>query len=301
MGTTQRQARQALAAALDDLQLVTVSSSSSSTFVSGNLINATTSASAERFNAAWVFDGTQQRVARHAGYAPSTGSVTIDPTWTAPAVGTEMEITRKFPSFPPPLGGDVSYRTLLNRAAAKLVIEDRITLVVGTSDAIRLTRWPWLRNRARLVRVYEASPISGRRAVDAEWRGIHLVLDGQTPTLELDVPLRTSTAQLFLEVLRPASTWIATDGVWAETDPAGGYVNDDDECEASVNELVAAGLAEAYFALMNRNPGRPNGEYEKKWAAADAAARSLLRYDATQERTSEAPTEGTAVQPTAAA
>ena len=51
------------------------------------------------------------------------------------------------------------------------------------------------------MRVLEPD-IRGRGAKDARWRGWSLVLDAETPTLELTVPFGTATGNLILEVLR---------------------------------------------------------------------------------------------------
>jgi hypothetical protein len=202
-----------------------------------------------------------------------------------PVPTSPVEITHLFPVLPGAYA-ETDYRTLVNRALSKLLVSDLLTLpIVPGQTAYSLAAWAWLDRQSRLVRIMEPPPVGSRR-LDASFRRPRIVRTGGAVSLELDAPFEAgTTGALTLDVMRPSDTYTrdGATGVWAER-ATPGLVLDLDEAVPSVNEVVTAALAEAYYALMSRSPGQPNGPWEAKYDAANAAARGLIAYDPTTER-----------------
>lgn len=292
MASTLAQYRQGLARALDDLEVYLASGGSGSTVVASGLINSATNASTGRYNGAYVYisAGTgigNQSVVKEAGYAPSTGTLTIlDSTgWdTSPASGSTVEITRLFPALqaataPSSYSDGNDYRALVNRALSYLLVPDQVsvTTVADQQEYSLSTYAAWLDRPARLAAVLDPPRATGWPS-KRTWRRWELNLDGPTPSLVfLDRAYPTSGATFELDVLRPADTLIS--GVESST----GLSADTDTAVPAVNDVVTVGLMLAYESLANRSPGRPNGDYLKRWAAQIELARRVARYDRSQE------------------
>ncbi len=286
MTTTLQAYRQALILALNDGMITTTTSSTSAGVTCGGLINNATNASVNRFDSNWVnhvqaSGASQQRTVKPGSYVPSTGTITTNLAWTGPSAGDVIEITSMFPAIQQSMGVDTDYRTIINRALGHLLVPAEIALTITTSDTYALTAYrKWLDRPERLRYVLEPAPVSGRAAVDAEWRGWQLVLNGELPTLQLSAPFGATGGSLTLGVLRPSSTWVGTASVWAESST--GLVNNTDEAVPSVEDALPQMLVEAYQVLMSRSPGRPNGDYAKKLADARAQAQAGRYFDKTQ-------------------
>lgn len=278
-----------LAYALDDAAVYQVAAASSTTITPGGLASSESGASPNRYDHRWVAvvsgNGTgQQRSVVPGSYVPSTGLLTLAVGWSTVPIGNDLVmLTGLFPVFEGVVAGeDTSYRDLVNRALALILVPDRVDLAV-TDDSTALTL-PWLDREGRLDTsdgegwLLEPSPVSGRRARPCMWRGPKLVMDGQSPTLELKAPL---AATLTLKVRRPGNTWIATASSWNETPASGGLVNASDEAIPTIEEVVTVGKMLAYQALMGRSPGRPSGNWADKYADARAEAMKLDRFDHT--------------------
>jgi hypothetical protein len=298
--------RRALARALDDFESYPVTSATTSTVVLGMLANPTASASTNRYDGAWAYIATgtakgEQRRVRVGGYAPSTGTLTVWPLFSpTPAQYDEAEITRLFPAIENAGGTsdvsnatDTSYRALINRGLGRLAVRDRLPIATTAGTyAYSLVTTSWLDRDARLLGALEPDA-SGALTVPADWRGVRLRLDAETPYLEVRVPF---TGTLTLDVIRPAVSWIKVGAVWGESAVGVGLVADTDEAPVSLDDAVAAGLMEAYEVLMNRSPGRPGGSWAEKWTAQREIVRALRTYDRTSEAAAQpaAPAAGAA-------
>lgn len=268
MPTLHRTLRQAIEAALDDGGRFAVSSAAASTVASAALVNATSNASANTFDGAWVYLASgaagvvgQQRMVKPGTYVPSTGTLGIFPPWTSTPTGGEiMEVTRVFPSVAGAnVAGvtmeDTSYQSIENRALSRLAIPDRVEFAIGTGWRYATTSYPWLDRPERFVRALEPGP-TGLMPVDCTWRGVQLRLDGATPHLEIAAPFEHAGGTLVLEVIRPGNSLInVSGGGWAESSV--GLVNDDDYCLPSFEDVFPEAMFCAYQALAARSPGRP--------------------------------------------
>jgi hypothetical protein len=275
----------ALARKLDDLGVYSVTSATTSTVVAALLIDGTTGASDRKYDGRWIYCNAQQRVVRSGGFIPVTGGLAIRPPWTStPTSAHTIDLTGFFPVIEEVPGEDISYRSLINRGNTKLLVPDRIAIPITTAQTYSLAAYQWLDRPERLLRVLEPPP-SGSLPVSADWRGIRLRLDADTPVLEFDVPYAVATGSISLDVLRPANTWVKVGATWTETSPSSGFVSDTDEVMPNLDDVVKVGLAEALESLVYRSPARPNGDWMATWEVALSAARSLRWYD----RGSESP------------
>lgn len=305
MATTLLALYRALGHELNDLAMYPASAGAATTVTLAMLVNATVGASTERYNGRNVYCNAQQRVVRTSGYAPSTGVLTVFPSWvTPPTAAQQVILTSMFPviqnnddsGFDQSQSDDLSYRTIINRALALLALPDRVRLTITRDYAYSTTTWPWLDRPERLRRILEPG-VRGDRPVDASWRGWDLVLDANTPIIEFDVPFEAATGTLTLEVSRPANTWIATGGVWAETAPSSGLVNDTDQTLAEIEDVLPAAKMIAYEALLRRAEGRPPGPLLKAYETARADAEAGRYWD----RSQQSPQQPQAPVPTVAA
>ncbi len=247
-----------------------------------SLASASVNLSAGRYNGKWIahiFNSTgliQQSQVRKDSWVPSTGTVSVEPGWVAPSALDQFELTGLFPVDNPPFVGDTSYRSLLNAALRKLLVPDRVTIAITTSQSYSLTSIPGLDRPERLLAVLEPGPTGGV-PVDAAFRRPRLVRDAQGAVLILDVPFITASGSLTLDILRPADTVIATlAGGSVFADSTSGFVNDFDQAKPDVAEIVEVGLAEAFRALMNRGE---DARWRERWQTQEQIARSQPHYD----------------------
>jgi hypothetical protein len=290
--------RQAVAYALDDLSAhIVTATGTTTTVICTSLVNATTGASGRRLDGQWLYfqtganAGSGRRV-QGAGHVASTGTTTYTPPTTAASgAGDIIELTALFP-----IGAEApnvtNYRRLVNAALRKILLHDRISLAATTVQSYSLATWAaWLDRPERLLRVLETGPTAGVPE-DASWRQPRLVLDGESPALELATPFAAATGGgLTLSVARPADTWIKpSGGAWGES--AVGLAVDADEAQPSVEDVMTATLVEAYQVLATREQSAPTGNrWYEKWQVQREIARSRLRYDDTLERKVEAPSD----------
>lgn len=292
MASTLAQYRRALARALDDLEPHVVLSATATTVTINALINSTTGASTGRYNGAYIYVASgsgagQQRVVKENSYVPSTGTLTVQNSsgWDATlAAGDQLEITRLFPAYADAsssssLGADNDYRSLVNRALSYLLVPDQIsvTTVADQQEYSLSTYAYWLDRPERLRDVLDPPRATGW-PTKPTWRRWELNLDGPTPSLQfIDRAYPTSGATFELNVLRPADTLISG------AESSSGLTSDTATAVPAVNDVVTVGLMLAYEALANRSPGRPSGDYLKRWAAQVELARRVRAYDRTQE------------------
>ena len=292
MASTLLQYRQALARALDDLEPHVVLSATTFTVTINALITSTTGASSGRYNGAYIYIASgsgagRQRVVKENSYVPSTGTLTthnssgFDVTMAA---GDQVEITRLFPAYAEAtstssLGSDTDYRSLVNRALSYLLVPDQIsvTTVADQQEYSLSTYAAWLDRPERLLAVLDPPRETGWPA-KRTWRRWELTLDGPSPALTfLDRAYPTNGATFELDVLRPANTLISG------AESSIGLTSDSATAVPAVNDVVTVGLMLAYEALMNRSPGRPNGDFLTRWKNQIEIARRLRNYDRTQE------------------
>lgn len=267
-------------------------SATATTITINALINNTTGASTGRYNGAYIYVASgsgagQQRVVKENSYVPSTGTLTVQNSsgWDATlAAGDQVEITRLFPAYADAasassLGADTGYRSLINRALSYLLVPDQIsvTTVADQQEYSLSTYAYWLDRAERLIGVLDPPRATGW-PTKPTWRRWELNLDGGSPTLQfLDRAYPVSGATFELNVLRPADTLISG------SESSSGLTSDAATAVPAVNDVVTVGLMLAYEALANRSPGRPNGDYLKRWAAQIDLARRVRGYDRTQE------------------
>ena len=198
MASTLLQYRQALARALDDIELYIVTSASATTVVCSNLINGSTGASSGRYNGRYVYisEGTgvgNQGVVRDGGYDPATGSLTIVDTggWTTqPALSSTAELTALFPAFnaassTSSFTGGNDYQSLINRALSMILVPDQIsvTTVADQQEYSLSTYAYWLDRPERLTGVLDPPRATGW-PTKPTWRRWELQLDGGSPALQ---------------------------------------------------------------------------------------------------------------------
>ena len=287
---TLRAYRQALAWSLDDLGVYEIASSTATTTVLSALADSTSNASDRRYDGRWAYisDGFAVGVGttvKPGGYAPSTGTLTVAKFWdTTPHVGDELELTGLFPSISGLPGADTDYRTLVNRALARLLLEDRIDVTTVADQwtyTFALATYPWLDRMTRVMGVLDPPRATGlpRRPT---WRPHTWKIDGGALTLEFAArPYPTSGATFQIAVLRPADTLVNG------ADSTTGLSVDSDTAVPSVEEVVVAGRYFAFEALLSRSKGRPSGDWSGQFERALDDARRLARWDRSQETAPE--------------
>jgi hypothetical protein len=260
--------RQALARALDDLDVFILSAAAAgppTTVTSLSLINTATGVTSSLFEGAWLFHSvgaSAPQARRVAAYTPATGLLTLAAAMNAPSVSDTCELSRLFPAIAA-IGSETDYRTIINRGLGRMMIERKDTISATVSDSYPLTAFPSLDRPERLRRVSEPNPHPGRATpVDSAHRKWRVVPDVPTAALENDAPFAVATGVVTLEWTAPATKWIAVAATWAES--AVGLVNESDEAQPAIEEALPFLVEEALTVLIARAPGRPNAEWERK-------------------------------------
>lgn len=298
MAVTLQAARQALGYALDDLEWHLASGGGANTATVPELISAASSASTGRVDGRWVFNATKglQRRARNGGFTASTGTVTVDPTWTTPTNGDRIDFTSIFPCD----GPEPSYRSILNLAGSKLLMPDWESLtIIPESNSYTLFAAPWLDRPERFgwpfpqpdgspyPLLMERAPV-GSGWVPADWRGPRILFQVGAAVLELDVPLEAgSSGTLRLNTMRTMSSWIGVAGTFANSTV--GFVNESDQMNVSERDLVIAAVYEAVKILAKRGVSSASGRWADKLETAEREARALRFYDDTLEKAAPPP------------
>ena len=272
----------------------TVLSATGTTVTLNQWATALANASTQRYGSHWIFvkssaSGSIQKAVRPGSYVPSTGTLTAsgDSGWdTTLVLGDEVEITGLFPSAPygGPGGEDTDYRSILNRALGRLLIEDRLDVTTVADQyayPFALATYPWLDRMTRVLAVLDPPRATGLPRRET-WRKHAWKIDGGAMTLEfLDRPYPTSGATFQVTVLRPANTWIngaeSTVGLAAPTDTA----------VPSIEEVVTVARMYAFEALLTRSKGRPSGDWAGPYEAARKDAMSLARWDRSNDAAPE--------------
>ena len=195
-----------------------------------------------------------------------------------------LELTGLFPAISGLPGGDIDYRTLVNRALSRLLVEDRIDVTTVADQytyTFALSTYPYLDRMSRVMGVLDPPRATGRPSVPT-WRAHQWSIDAGALRLQfLDRPYSTSGATFQIAVLRPADTLING------SDSTTGLVADTDTAVPSVEEVVVAGRYFAFEALLSRSKGRPSGDWSGQYAAAREDAMKLARWDRSQETAPE--------------
>lgn len=284
---------QALGAALDDVEFAAVTAGTTTSFTAATLVNTLTGVTSARYEGRWAYhsagvNAPQQR--KISAYDPATGACTVTPAWTTPAGVDQVVLTSLFPILHV-VGSETEYREIINRALGRMYGRGEATVSVPAgAQSVSLAALPWLDRPERLLGVREPSPIGGREPIDSSWRKWELVPGLPTSRLRLRTPF-LGAATVTLDVLRPASSWIAVGGVWGESTV--GLHNESDQAMPSIEEFLPFGLVEALGILIARAPGRPSAEWVRLLKdAQDAVSRSRYK-DRTQEVAQPAPAVAT--------
>jgi hypothetical protein len=298
-------ARKAAAEALDDLQAYSAGSGTASSVSIANLISQAAAVSPNAYNGRWVLNASKQAQARvrNGGYTATSGMLMVDPAWTVPSNGDQIELTALFPGIAPVFVAETSYLTLIQRACRRLVYPDRISLpIVVNQTTYSLAQWgAWLDRPERLgwgeqgwrtegspdelergapPIVYEPGPF-GSTLIPADWRRPRLRLDAAQPFLELDEPFRDgASGVLTINVRRPV--WSLVNGQESTTGPAA----DADQLLCERHDLVACILLEAFAVLERRSANAPSGRGgAERYALQIQVVHGLRWFDASLERT----------------
>lgn len=280
---TLRAYRQALARSFDDLGVYTVLASTSTATTVHELLNSTPNGSGRRYDGRWAYISGGVAVGagthvRPAGLVPSTGVLTMARFWdTIPVANDILELTGLFPAVPG-LGEDTDYRTLINRALGRLLVEDRLDVTtVADQWTYSLSAYPWLDRMTRVMAVLDPPRATGLPRRET-WRPHHWTIDQGAMTLEFDArPYPTSGATFQVKVLRPANTLITG------TESSVGLVSDDETAVPSVEEVVTVARMFAFETLLTRSKGRPSGDWSGQFEIAQKEARGLARWDRSQD------------------
>lgn len=271
--------------ALDDLGLHTSSSSTTGTLVFPALVNGTTGASTLTYDDRYLFlpaSGEQLRV-RPGGYAPSTGTLTHYPASSNPGA-VVAEFTSLFPVAAAP-GEATTYHSLINQALSLIDVEDTLSVSITSNADHSLATWVhWIadeRIRRRPDGTLDVRESRGANTapIAVPGRGWEYVADANTPKLRARVPFAVTSGTLEVHVLRPADTWIAVGGTFAES--TAGLTAESDQALPPVRDVVRVFLLLAYRALLNRQPGAPSDpQIMKKFLDARDDAQSVRGFNA---------------------
>lgn len=225
----------------------------------------------------------RQRRVKQTGLAPGTGTITVDDVFGS-SIGSAIDFELS-PLLPPIDGGvkgmAMSLNQCANEAARHLCFQDEISVTITTNATLSLTTWAsWLDRAERLVAILEPSPF-GEAPIDASWREIEFDRDAEAPTLRIKRRFGVATGTLTLKVLRPADSWIAVGGTWAESTV--GLVNESDIAKPDLRHFREAGLVFAYQTLADARSGPRREEYRRKYEQQLALARTLPFWDHTRD------------------
>lgn len=295
----------ALAASLDDIASVTASGGTGTTIVAPIFGDSTTGTSTSKYNDAWIYcvSGTgagQQARAKFNSWSPSTSTLGVVNTITAPSNGDLFELTWLFPVNERQAPGSTTtgYRQLIARALGRLLVRDRINIaLVSGQQSYSLATWAAWLDREDRIQKHESGPLAGQwkiwepgptglAQVPAGWRDPMWRFDADLPYLDLHAPFSNAvTGNLSIDVLRPADTLLKPSGSgWVESTPGDGLTAGVDEARASINDVVTVALEEAYLDLVARAPGEPSG---RNWADLLQTQRGLVRSLAMYDHTAD--------------
>jgi hypothetical protein len=263
---------QALSAALDDRESVTLSGGSATTAVATAWVNTTVGVTSGLYEGRWGYNQQSSTQAKVSLYAAGTGTITTTPSVTANAAGHGYSLTGLFP-VRPYTGADTDYVTITNRALGRMHLRVPVSVPITTSDRYSMVAYPSLVRPGQLGEIREPSPVSGRSPVlsDRGWR----LVPGSPAYLQTDRPFRFASDNLEVEWDRQAVTWIKVGSVWGEST---GLSAESDEAIPTVDDWLPFALVEALEILVRRSPGRPNAEWlTMLQQAKDDVARSPYR------------------------
>lgn len=226
----------------------------------------------------------QQRMIRvPGGFSPSTGTFTLVAEFgSTPQSGVNWELLSVLPAI---RAGDVpGLKEIINNALCKMSAVDFIA-VSGVTDQLRYTldrsTYPWITKQS-IIKVWQPyTSTTMREPYTGPWTPLD---DAESLTLQFDgAPWRTGES-FEIEVRRPANSRLKVSGTWTDqTSTVAGLSAEADEALASVNDVVAAALGEAYHAASLYGPEHQRA-YWQGLASAQRAAASMMAFAASDPR-----------------
>lgn len=262
------------------MSFTTTAAGSTTTIVSSSLADSETHAT--RYSNGYVFvqsgtyAGQQGKVKNSGGFAPSTGTFTVAVAMTgAPGSAETCEWLGHLPRY---RYMDVpGIKDCVNEALQRVWIKDRLS-IAGVTDQKQysLSSYPWLRETKYIrqlcdpKQVYTDNPKRSSKRWD-------LLVDGERTYLLIEDPYR-SDEMFYLDVFRPASSYLKISGSWAnQTTDTAGLVAEADEALPSIQRLRPVILWRCYLALADFGPSDYTEYWERK-ATKQAQIIALRRY-----------------------
>lgn len=259
-------------------------STAATTLVCSALINANSEPT--RFEGRWLLGctapilGQQREVRSGSGFALSTGTITVARAFsTQVPTSIEFEVGSVMPAV-----ADDEQTALLKVTNDVLATAPPIDLVpiTGVTSQVAYdltTLYPWLTERSQIIGVYHQPTGALRPTVwggDWDWR-----YDADSPRLDIISGAFNTGETFYLQVHRPAQSWIKTNGVWgSDTD---GLNSDDDAALGLLPQVKAAVLAECYRLLGSRPGPDAYRQFYSEREAAWLKEAALLRWWDRQE------------------
>jgi len=253
----------------------TASGSIPPTVIISAMVSGANAASIHFQDAAWIYNQTQRlsRKVRSGGYAPLTGTFTVDPNWTVPLAGDNMILTRLFPIQAQVLTRETSYYDIANEAARWLWFEHQLALpTVRGQHSYPLTSYGrWLTSREQFLGLLDPPLVAGYPPQRGDWRRPTLEFQAGVPTLRLRTAYDGVGEQLLLGVRCPLSEAVTG------ADPIDGLQVDTDTVNGDLAELETVGLWIAYRTLAQGN-GPDAAVWAAKEGPQEARARALAHF-----------------------
>lgn len=166
--------------------------------------------------------------------------------------------------------------TIINRALRVMMIPDRIS-ISGVSNQYRydLTTHPWLEQGAQLAGTWDYETVSGTDPYPLPGRN-RLRFDGQARYLILEGGHVPTGQTFYVDVYRPASSWIKTSSTWAASTV--GLVNETDEAAVPLDPLVLVAAYHAAEVLELKDPRAPDVYWGRKKLEYAVAAAPYMKF-----------------------
>lgn len=257
------------------------------TIVSSDLVRQAVSGSADTesrsdyHDAQWVYwpEIGEQRSLANQGYQSAVAASSVTDLGGNSDVVAVIKAVRNFSELIPPasllelhaacpvedMDQMAGLHTWLRRAARAMRFRSRLPLVGTGTRRADLSAFPWIDDEGLLIAVYDQETISGTDPLPLRGGG-ELRLDGQGAYLLTDAIVQ-SGQPFYADFWRPRSSWVAVDGVWA--DSAVGPIAEDDEIAVNLDQWVTVAY---YFVCDALSQNNPRGEVSSWGKRRDRAA-----------------------------